>query len=185
MKVSMCRASFAGMYSSMLKPFTSPANLTDSAAGSKRVTVAMPDWPATRLVQDRSTVLPTGVTSPSPVTTMRRRVMRKWGFGSGHAGRDAAACRPSGLDVVLRVIDRELHGGDLLGLFVRDLHAELVFERHHQLDGVQGIRAQIGDESLLVGDFGFGHAELLGNDLLDACCDVAHDSSGSVGCKNS
>ena len=69
----------------------------------------------------------------------------------------------------LGVIDGQLDRGDLLGLFVRDLDAELVFERHHQFHGVEGVGAQVSHESLFVGHFRFGNAQLLGNDLFDAC----------------
>src|SRR5512144_986901 len=137
MKVSMCRAPFAGMYSSTLKPFTSPANLQAKFDASNLVMLAMPVRPASRLAQPSATVLPTGLTSPSPVTTTRRRVIR-------------AGLR-SGLLVLDGVVDRQLHRGDLLGLFVGDLDAELVFERHHQFHRVERVGAQVGHESLLVG----------------------------------
>ena len=79
-----------------------------------------------------------------------------------------------------RVIDRELHGGDLLGLFVRNLDAELVFEGHHQFHRVERIGAQISNKGLLVGHVRFGHAQLFGDDFLDTGFDIAHDSSRSV-----
>src|SRR3546814_19311688 len=41
---------------------------------SKRVIVPAPDFPASRLVQLVSTSPPSGVTKPSPVTTIRRIV---------------------------------------------------------------------------------------------------------------
>src|SRR5256885_9416095 len=119
MKVSMWRASFAGMYSSTLKPFTSPANLHAKFDGSNFVMVAMPDLPASRLDQPSATVLPTGLTRPSPVTTTRRRLMRI-----------LLSC--SGLLVLHGVVDRQLHRRDLLGFLVGDFDLELVFECHHQ-----------------------------------------------------
>src|SRR3546814_10269814 len=42
---------------------------------SKRVIVPAPDFPASRLVQQVSTSAPSGVTKPSPVTTIRRIVI--------------------------------------------------------------------------------------------------------------
>src|SRR4249919_4246777 len=81
---------------------------------------------------------------------------------------------PSGLDVRLDVVDRLLHGGDLLGFFVRDLALELFLERHHQLDGVEGVGAQVVDERGTVGCFLFLDAQLLDDDLLDALFDGAH-----------
>ena len=76
MKVSMCRASFAGMYCSTSKPFTSPAMVQAMPEASKRLIVPMPERPASRLAQPSATVLPTGLIRPSPVTTTRRRVMK-------------------------------------------------------------------------------------------------------------
>ncbi|SON76488.1 hypothetical protein XFF6166_180015 [Xanthomonas citri pv. fuscans] len=80
----------------------------------------------------------------------------------------------SALDVSLDVVDRLLHRGDLLGLFVRDLALELFFQRHHQLDGVQRVGTQIIDERCAGGDFLFLDAELFDDDFLDAFFDGAH-----------
>mmetsp|Transcript_1253 Transcript_1253/g.3603 ORF Transcript_1253/g.3603 Transcript_1253/m.3603 type:complete len:215 (+) Transcript_1253:610-1254(+) len=177
MKLSMCRASLAGMYSSMLKPFTSPANWHAMLLASKRVTVAMPERPARILAQPSATLLPTGLIRPRPVTTTRRRVMQCGSESCKSRRPRGLQQEASGLLVLDGVVDRQLHGGDLLGLFVRDLDAELVFEGHHQFHGVQRIGAQVGNESLFVRDVGFRHAELLGDDFLDSCFDIAHDSS--------
>src|SRR5665213_370465 len=134
--------------------------------------LAMPERPASRFCQPSATLLPTGLMSPSPVTTTRREPMRE----------NASPTVPfSGrLLMLLRVVDRELHGGDLLRLFVGDLDAELVLERHHEFDRVERVGAQVGNERLFVRDVGFGDAQLLGDDLLDSCFYVAHDSSGSL-----
>ena len=51
----------------------------------------------------------------------------------------------SALDVSLDVVDRLLDRRDLLSFFVRDFALELFFQRHHQLDGVERIGAQIVD----------------------------------------
>src|SRR5215216_5569707 len=104
----------------MLKPLTSPANLQAKLLASNCVMRSMPDLPASRLDQDSATVLPTGLTHPRPVTTTRRRLMLV-----------------SGLLVGVGVVDSVLHRRDLLGVFVRDLDAELVFERHHQFHRVE------------------------------------------------
>ena len=81
MNVSMCRASLAGRYCSMSKPFTSPAKRQEKALASNRLTGAMPEVPDTRLDQAVATSLPTGDTTPRPVTTTRRRDMRTPGPG--------------------------------------------------------------------------------------------------------
>src|SRR5882762_6728818 len=74
-----------------------------------------------------------------------------------------ATCR---LFVALDVVDHVLHGTDLLCLLVRDFHVVLLFERHHQLDDVEGVRPQILDEGGFRRDFFLAHAELLTDDLL-------------------
>src|SRR5207244_605134 len=79
--------------------------------------------------------------------------------------------------VRLDVVDGLLHGGDLLGFLVGDLGLELLLERHHELDGVERIGAEIVDERGLVLDLGLVHAELLGDNFLDRLLDVLHRCS--------
>ncbi len=74
------------------------------------------------------------------------------------------------------VIDSLLHGGDFLGVLVGNLGLELFFERHDELDRVQGIRTEVVDERRFVLDFGLVHAQLLGDDLLDSLFYVFHAS---------
>src|SRR5512146_801140 len=132
MKVSIRRASFGDMYAPMSKPFTSPAIWQPKLVASKRVMRATPDRPATRLSHATATSLPTGLITPSPVTTTRRRPGRAgatdmgWrrngreGCGRNERGRDGREA--SGfLQVRVDVVNGLLHGADLLGLFVRDL----------------------------------------------------------------
>ncbi len=58
------------------KPFTSAAMRVGNVEASNRVIGATPLLPATRALQDSSTPMPTGDTSPRPVTTTRRLLMR-------------------------------------------------------------------------------------------------------------
>jgi hypothetical protein len=60
----------------------------------------------------------------------------------------------------VRVVNRVLDGGDLLGVFVGNLNAELVFQSHNQFYGVKGVSAQIGHKGFFIGDLAFFHAEL-------------------------
>ena len=45
--------------------------------------------------------------------------------------------------------------------------AELLLERHHQLDRVEAVGAQVVDEARVLGDLRLVHAEMLDHDLLD------------------
>jgi len=56
------------MKSEALKSFTSPAILIGKSVVSKLVMLVIPDFPATRLLQNVFRPIPTGETTPSPVT---------------------------------------------------------------------------------------------------------------------
>src|SRR3989475_12644041 len=60
------------MYSSALKPLTSPAILVSKFVVSKWVMRPMPETPSTRFDHTASTSLPIGVMKPMPVTATRR-----------------------------------------------------------------------------------------------------------------
>ena len=101
---------------------------------------------------------------PRPVTTTRR-------LDKCRTARTRGAQR---LAVGLDVVDGLLDGGDLLRFLVGDLGLELLLERHHQLDGVERVGAEVVDERRFVLDLGLVDAQLLGNDLLDPLFDVLH-----------
>src|SRR6201999_3446311 len=82
-----------------------------------------------------STPSPNGVTIPMPVTTTRLIVRLP-----------CRRRRRSGLGVALDEADGVADGLDLLGGVVRDLDAEFLLERHHQLDGIEAVRAKVVDE---------------------------------------
>src|SRR2546427_10762918 len=60
------------MYSSALKPLTSPAILVSKFVVSKWVMRPMPETPSTRFDHTASTSLPIGVMKPMPVPATRR-----------------------------------------------------------------------------------------------------------------
>ena len=72
------------------------------------------------------------------------------------------------------VVDRLVDGGDLLGVLVRDLDLEFLFESHDQLDRVERVGSQIVDERGIVRDLLLLDAQLLGNDGLDLLLNGAH-----------
>ena len=99
-----------------------------------------------------------------------------------HGAANAAPCSGLGtpglrLDVRLDVVDRLLHGGDLLGFLVRDLALEFFLEGHDQFDRVERVGAEIINELSAVGDFIFLDAQLFDDDLLDALFNGAHGCS--------
>lgn len=50
------------------------------------------------------------------------------------------------LALAFDVLDRIADGGQLLGVFIRNLGAEFFFQRHHELDLIEGVGAEIFDE---------------------------------------
>jgi hypothetical protein len=70
-------------------------------------------------------------------------------------------------DFFLDVLDRVPDGEDFLRGLVRDLDAELLFERHHQLNGIEAVRAQMLDEAGVLDHLGFLDTEVFDNDLFD------------------
>src|SRR5918998_1093338 len=120
---------------------------------------------------------PSGRATPMPVTptrlgaepfanTLQPLRVRCRGAGDGAA--------PSGGLLLLDVVDRVLDGGDLLRRVVRDLHAEGLLKRHHQLHRVQAVGAEVVDEGRLRRDLRLVHAEVLDDDLLHLVGGLAH-----------
>src|SRR5690349_10050252 len=142
------------MYLSGSKPFTSQANRTDSFCGSNLVMGAAPDVPARSALQVESTSVPTGVTSPRPVTTTR--------------------CAKLLPDLLVEVVHGVTDGAELLGVLVGDVDVELLLERHHELHRVQAVGAEVLHEAGLAGELLTLDAQLLDDDVLDLLFDVAH-----------
>src|SRR5262245_25479046 len=149
-KGSSFRSSFRSMNLRASKPLTSPAIRVGNALASKRVMGPMPDRPSINPAQNSSAVLPRGVTAPRPVMTTR------CAFTSA-----SASCLHLLLDVADGVADRR----DLLGVLVGDLEAELLLERHHELDGVQGVGVEVLDELGLHRDLVRPHSQVVTDDL--------------------
>jgi hypothetical protein len=63
---------------------------------------------------------------------------------------------------------------DRLGGIIRDFDREFFFERHNQLDLVEGVSAQIVDEACLFDNLLGIHIEVFHNDLADPISDIAH-----------
>ncbi len=55
-----------------------------------------------------------------------------------------------------------------------EISSSIVFERHHQFDGIQRIGAEIFHEGSRILDVLFLDSELLRDDFLDAFFDAAH-----------
>jgi hypothetical protein len=80
----------------------------------------------------------------------------------------------SGLGVLGDELHRIAVGLDGFRGIVRDLDAEFLLERHHQLDGIEAVGAEIVDERGALGDLVLLDAQVLHHDLFDALCDIAH-----------
>jgi hypothetical protein len=88
--------------------------------------------------------------------------------------------RQGGLGSFADEFNRVTEGLDGLGGVIGDLDAELFFEGHNQLNGVQAVCAQIVDEGSVFDNFVFFNAQVFYNDFFDAVCDIAHFLSSFV-----
>src|SRR5277367_5196266 len=77
------------------------------------------------------------------------------------------SCAALGFLLRLDIVDGILHGRDLLGVLIRNVEVERFFERHHQLDYIKRVGAEIIDKARGGIDLGFIHPQLLYDDLLD------------------
>src|SRR5919112_3442259 len=119
------------MYLSGSNPFTSQAKRTESFWGSNFVIGAAPGVPASSALQVDSTSVPTGVTSPRPVTTTRCVKLFPYLF----------------MEVRHGIAD----GSELFRLLVRDINVELFFEGHHELDSIEAVGTEVFHEARIVG----------------------------------
>src|SRR5262245_38165306 len=115
---------------------------------SNAVIGPMPLAPLLMAAHTGSVPIPTEVTNPTPVTTTRR-------FKRG----------PLRLLLRLDVVDGVLYGLDLLGVLIGDVEVERLLERHHKLDDIERVCAEVIDETGCGVDLGLIHAELLDDDL--------------------
>src|SRR3546814_14056961 len=72
------------------------------------------------------------------------------------------------------IVDRVLEGGDLFRRVVGDFDAEFFFERHHQLDDVEAVGAQIVDEARFFGDFVGVDAPMFADNIFNIFGRLAH-----------
>src|SRR5205823_10292825 len=98
---------------------------------------------------------------------MASRSRRTMPSRSPSSSTDGIAMAPSLLLVLLDVLDGVGDLLDLLGILVRDLHPELLFEAHDQLYEVKRVGVQVLDEGSLGSDLVLVNAELLDDELLE------------------
>src|SRR6476620_5666635 len=123
MKASIFLMSFFSMNWAGSKSVTSPAIWASYPVGSNLVIRPIPDWPAQIAFQVLSTPVPSGVTSPKPVTTMR--LFPRSFIDSPVLG--------FFLDVIEGFADRE----NFFSVLVRNFDAEFFLQRHDELHGIQ------------------------------------------------
>src|SRR6266404_6866523 len=128
MKRPIFLISFFSMKFSGSKLLTSAAIWQAKADASNLVMRSTPFLPASKAGHTSAVVLPTAQSSPRPVMTTRRAKL--------------LAC----LRVFADVLDRIRHCANLLGVFVRNLDIESLFESHDQFHGVERVGSQVVHE---------------------------------------
>src|SRR5664279_512096 len=149
MKRPILRASFFSTNCKGSKFFTSAAIWQANREASKPLMRSTPLLPASNACQTSPELCPMPQISPTPVTTTRRAKLFSFRVG-------------------VDVIDRILHGTDLLRLLVRNLDVEGLFKGHYQFDGVERVSAQVVYKRRICGDFALIHTQLLNDNLFYA-----------------
>src|SRR3989441_10105531 len=156
------------------KSRTSAAIRVSNPEASRRALRPPPLRASIRPPQKVSLPIPRGVMAPIRVTTTRRRVIG----GASRAGDDPLPLLSGVLaHVGFDVFHRLAHRGNLLGILVRDLNAELLFQGHHELYHVERVGAEIIDKRGPGGDFISRYPELFHDDVFDAIKDGCHRAS--------
>src|SRR5882762_3230150 len=150
--------SFFSMNFSGSKDLTSAAIWQAKAEASNPVMRATPLLPASNAGHTSAVVLPTAQIIPKPVMTTRRAKL--------------LAC----LRMFADVIDRIRYGANLLGVFVRNLDVERLFERHDQFHGVQRVGSQVVHERSARRNLALVHTQLFHNNLLHFFVNGCHRS---------
>ncbi len=96
-----------------------------------------------------------------------------------NAGRDRVPVRRlararSALRVLLEEFDGVAHRQDGLGSIIGNLAAELLLERHDQLDRIEAVGAEVVDEARVLGHLVRFDSQMLHNDLFHPLANVTH-----------
>src|SRR5207253_2080767 len=163
-----------------------PTSSAIARKGAKSIARGYAEWPTTSIFgrsrRARSRTGPRSIRPPDSRTpsltmfseAMSSRLSRCRSVSRPMAAKISGSVRSSAvaiypvtcpLLVALDVVDDVPHGADLLRLLVRDLHVVLFLERHHELDDVERIGAEVLDEGRLRRHLLLAHAELLADDL--------------------
>src|SRR2546423_1353996 len=83
--------------------------------------------------------------------------------------------------VLVYVVVRVADALNLLGVLVWDFDAELLLEAHHELHGVERVRAEVVNEARVRRDLVLVNAQLVNDDLLHFCFNlrIGHYSCSS------
>src|SRR5690606_15646674 len=159
MKTTIFLTSFFSMNCSGSEPRSPPAICVAKFETPRRVMRPIPLRPARSASQFAPVPMPTEDTSPIPVTTTRL-----FNLPPRPLRRQAARLLSLLLAVRLDVLHRFPDARDLLGVLVRDLDAELLLERHHELHRVERVGAEVLDERGVRRHLFLVHAELFNDD---------------------
>src|SRR6201995_4722433 len=195
MKSSTLRWSFGSIHWSGLKVplLPSPRGMTQamrlSRSETSNVSISLAPLSLLRMrFQLVSMPQPSGDTMPRPVTTTRLISMSpvpnrrptarsRWTASSRPARLCQVRAGASCLRVLNQKFGRVASGQSRFRAVVGNLTAELFFERHYQLDGVEAVCAEIVDEACVVDNFFRFDTEVFDHDLLNPLANLTHRSN--------
>src|SRR2546423_9145437 len=198
MKSSTLRWSFGSIHWSGLKvpSVLSPRGITQAIrlvrSETSKVSIFLAPLSLLRMrLQVVSTPQPSGDTMPRPVTTTRlisttpthdsRPITRnRWTVRPRPVRFRQHRARASAFRVLFKKFCRVADGQNRLRGVVRNLTTEFFFKRHHELDGIEAVGAEVINEARVVDHFFGFNTKVFDHDLLNSLANLAHRSTSSL-----
>src|ERR1700704_5291616 len=193
MKSSTLRWSFGSIHWSGLKEpsLPSPRGITQAIrlvrSDTSNVSIFLAPLSLLRIrFQVVSTPQPSGDTMPRPVTTTRlisstpahdSRPTTKWTARPGPVRRCLCRAGASALRVFFEEFCGVADGQNRLRGIIRNFASEFFFKRHHKLDGIEAVGAEVVNKARVVDHFFGLNTKVLDHDLLNSLAHLTHRST--------
>src|ERR1700704_6306238 len=192
MKSSAWRWSFGSIHWAGLNvpPLPSPRGITQAIrlvrSDTSNVSIFLAPLSLLRIrFQVVSTPQPSGDTMPRPVTTTRlisstpahdSRPTTKWTARPGPVRRCLCRAGASALRVFFEEFCGVADGQNRLRGIIRNFASEFFFKRHHKLDGIEAVGAEVVNKARVVDHFFGLNTKVLDHHLLNSLANLPHRS---------
>src|SRR5712671_8122896 len=198
MKSSTLRWSFGSIHWSGLKvpSLPSPRGITQAIrlvrSETSKVSIFLAPLSLLRMrFQVGSTPQPSGDTMPRPVTTTRLisstpannsppTTRNRWTAQTRPVRLRRHRARASAFRVLFQEFCGVADGQDRLGGIVGNFTTKLFFKRHHELDGIEAVGAEVVNEARVVDHFFGFNTKVFDHNLLNSLANLTHRSTSCL-----